>query len=208
MKGLEKMVQRILSDAEKESKKVIREAKGEVEKKKSSAKEKARAEAEKILGEGKREAERIERRTLASARLKTRQLKLDAQENLIQGTFSKAKDELANLRKDKQRYRKILGELVKAGGIAIGGGELEIQILKKDKKFLPEATVHGLAEKISKSIGNKTSLKISTSLKNASGGVVVQKADGSVKCDNTFEARLRRMKHSLRSKTAEILFKS
>ncbi|MEA1904581.1 MAG: V-type ATP synthase subunit E family protein [Candidatus Hadarchaeota archaeon] len=208
MKGLEKMVQRILSDAEKESKKVIRDAKGEVEKRKSSAKENAKAEAEKILSEGKREAEKIEHRVLASARLKTRQLKLNTQESLIQDAFSKAMDELPNLRKDKQRYQKIMGELVKAGGIAIGGEELEIQILKEDKKFLPKATVHDLTKKISKSTGNETSLKISTSLKNASGGVVVQKADGSVKCDNTFEARLRRLKHSLRSKTAEILFKS
>lgn len=208
MKGLDKMTQRILSDAEKESKKVIGEAKEEAERKKSSAEKKAEAEAEKILNEGEREAKRIEHRILASARLKARQLKLDAQESLIQEAFSKAKDELIGLGRDQQKYQKILEELVKAGGIAIDGGELEVQILKKDKKFLPEVTARNLAKEISKSAGNETSLKISTILGNASGGVVVQKADGSVKCDNTFEARLRRIKHSLRSKAAEILFKS
>ncbi|MCD6247912.1 MAG: hypothetical protein J7J17_00395 [Hadesarchaea archaeon] len=206
--GLEEIVRRILRSAEKERAKIIGESERALREKKSSAEQEARAEAERILEEGKREAKEAEGRILASARLKARRLKLETQEKLIQEVFSRANDELTRARESERRYKKILEGLVESGGVATGGGELEVQILKKDEKFLPKSTLHKLARRISKSTGIKTSLRISATLKNVGGGVVVQKADGSVKCDNTFEARLGRMRRSLRNQVARILFKS
>lgn len=207
MNGLDKIVQHINEKAEKECEDILEKARKNARDKKSEGREKAEAKRSEIIQKGEREADRIKRRTLASARTKARQMKLEAQDKLIKKAFESARDELAKLRNEDKKYRKVLKDLIEDGGIAVGGGELEVSVLRGDKRLLAKKRVNKLSKRISKETGKETSLNLVANLEHTIGGAIIEKADGTVSCDNTFEARLKRMKDSLRTKIAETLFK-
>lgn len=206
MSGLENIIQNIKEEAEQEKKSILKEAKEEADTKKSKAEENAESEKKRITKKGRREADRIKKRKIASARRKARQKKLEAREEIIQKTLERAKEELAELRDDNERYKEVLKDLIITGGIAVGGGDLEVSVLRNDKKLISEKEIGEMTEKISKETGNETELEVLANLQNADGGTTVQKSDGSITCNNTFKAKLQRMKSSLRPKISEILF--
>ncbi|KXB02173.1 hypothetical protein AKJ44_01215 [candidate division MSBL1 archaeon SCGC-AAA261F17] len=208
MEGSDKIIQQISDKAKEEREGILEEARKKAENLKSAAQKKTDAEAKKVIREGEMEAEREKRRILASARTKARQTKLEAKEKLIQEVFETAKSELAKLRDDNQEYQEILENLIVSGGIAAGGGSLEVLVLRKDKELLSDDRVKELSKQISKETSEETSLNVLAKLTNATGGAIVQKSDGSIRCNNTFEARLERMKDSLRTEIAGMLFKT
>jgi V/A-type H+-transporting ATPase subunit E len=206
--GLDKIIQKILGSAEKESERILSEAKKEFNEKLASTRKEAEQKGNAIIERGKREATMIEQRTLAGARIKSKQMKLNLQEKLIKEIFSVATQELTNLRKDKKAYGEAMKALIKEAGIAVGGGDLEAQVRKEDQNIFSGQEVQQLAEGISRSTGERSTLSVSPTSISTMGGVIVQRANGSVKSDNTFEARLKRMEEDLRRKVATILFKS
>lgn len=207
MDGLEKMVEQIEEKAKQERESILKEAKEKADEKKNEGKKKAEEEKKRIIEKGKEEADRIRRRTLASARRKGRQEKLEAREKVIQEVLEDVEKELSNLRKNDERYENILKNLIEAGGVAVGGGNLEVLLSERDEDVLSNGIKSELSEKVSERTENETSLEIIPNLQNTKGGTIVQRKDGSISCNNTFEARLERLKRSLRPKIAEILFK-
>lgn len=206
MSGLENIIQNIKEEAEQEKESILKKAKNEADTKKSETEEKAETEKERIIERGRREADRIKRRTIASARREARQKKLEAREELIQRALEDAEEELAELRDDNERYKEVLKDLIITGGIAVGGGDLEVSVLRNDKKLISEKEIGEMTEKIFKETGNETELEVLANLQNADGGTIVQKSDGSITCNNTFKSKLQRMKSSLRPKISGILF--
>jgi len=205
--GLDRIIQKILGSAEKESERILSEAKKGFNEKLASTRKEAEQKGSAIIGRGEREAKMIEQRTLAGARIKAKQMRLDIQEKLVKEIFSAAEQELANLRKDRKAYAEAMRGLIKEAGIAVGGGELEIQMGKEDRKLFSSQELQRLAEEISKSAGERSTLSVYPTSISTMGGAIVQRANGSVKSDNTFEARLKRMERDLRRRVAAVLFK-
>ncbi len=203
--GLENIIGRIEEKAEEEQESILEEARKKAEEIKSSGEKEAEKEKEKILEKGKSEADRIHRRTLANARRETRQKKLRVKEEVIEDVFEKVQDELADLQ-DEEEYNEILKDLIIRGGVTVGGGELEVDLLEEDEEKISEDELEDIKDEISDKTGKDTSLEIMTNLEKSKGGAIVRKSDGSVSCNNTFEARLNRMKSSIRPKIADILF--
>lgn len=206
MKSLDRITQSIKEETEEKKEKILKEAKEKTENKKSESREKAQLKSKKIIKEGEEEADKIERKILSTARMKSRKRKLEAREETINKVFASAMEELEDLRENQEKYQETLENLIRDGGVAIGGGDLEVLVSEGDD-FLSEERIEKLSKNISEETRKDTSLKLINELNSASGGAIVHKSDGSLRCNNTFEARLKRMKDSLRTKVAEMLFK-
>lgn len=207
MDGLDKIIQHINERAGEESEAILEEAREKAEDIKSKGREKAEDIKREIIRKGENEADRIEKSILARARTKARQKKLETKDELIEEVFESVKNELGKLRDDEEEYRGILKDFIVEGGITLDGGELKVSILRGDKELLTGEIIDEISERISGETGEKTSLKINTNLKDSMGGAIIETSDGSVRCENTFGARLKRMRSSLRIKIAEKLFR-
>ncbi len=206
MNGLQKIIQQIEEKSENRKEAILQEAREKAEEKKESAKKEAEREKEKIIEKGKREAEIRGRRILAGVRQENRQKKLSIKEDIIQEVWEKSEDELFSLKDNEGKYRNVLKHLIEEGGKALDGGELIVRISEDDDGIFSKKILKDISKEISEEIGEKTSIEVSSDLSGSKGGVVIEKKQGNVSIDNTFEARIKRMKQSLRPKLAEILF--
>lgn len=206
MKSLDRITQSIEEETEEKKEKILKEAKEKAKSKKSESRKKAQLKSKEIIQGGKEEADKIERRILSTARMKSRKKKLEAREEIINKVFASAMEELKNLRENQEKYQETLENLIRDGGVAIGGGDLEVLVSEGDD-FPSGEGIEKLSKDISEETEKDTSLKLINELNSASGGAIVRKSDESMRCNNTFEARLKRMKNSLRTKVAEMLFK-
>ncbi len=208
MEGLENITKEIRKEAEEEREEILEEAKERAEDIKEEGENEAETEKRRITSRGEREVDRMKRRIIANARRKARQNKLQAREEMIQKALDDAREKLVELKDDKEEYNTILKNLIIDAGAAVGGGDLNVLVLEEDEELLSSEDLSDISEKISERAGKDTSLNLEPGLKDAEGGAVVEKADGSISSNNTFEARLKRKKESLRSEVAKILFGS
>ena len=203
--GLKKIIENIEGKAEEEANSVLEDARKESEEIISESEEKAEAEKENILEKGEKEAKKQKQRILSNARRDARQKKLRTREDLIDEVFEKTKERLENLR-EKEDYEEVLKNLIIDGGITVGGGNIDVFVLKGDEEKISEEDKDEIVDAISDKTDKGTELNIKTELEEAEGGTIVAKGDGSVSCNNTFKKRLSRQKRSIRSKIAEVLF--
>ncbi|MFP4006052.1 MAG: V-type ATP synthase subunit E [Candidatus Hadarchaeia archaeon] len=203
--GLEGIIEEIKGQAEEERDSILEAAERKAEEIKSGSEKKAEQERNKIIEKGKRESETIKKRILASARKDSRQKKLETREEMIQEVIKRTKEKLDALKEDGN-YKEVLINLIESGGETVGGGKLKVLISRKDDGILSKQDIEEISKKITEETGEETSIQITDELPNSKGGAIVEKKDGSVSCNNTFESRLERMENTLRTEIAEILF--
>jgi vacuolar-type H+-ATPase subunit E/Vma4 len=202
MERLKKIKDRIDEEAEERAKAIIEEAKIKAKEIEEEAVGKAEKRAEEIVKRGKEEVERYKRRRLAEAKLKAKQRKIKAQEQLIEMAFEKAKEKLIELTSSKE-YSKILESLVQSAATSIGGGELEVLLPAGHSKYLSNTS--SIAKNVEAETKNPTNITISKGTLDATGGCLVRKRDGSISVDNTFQAILERKIKEIRVKAAKAL---
>ena len=83
---------------------------------------------------------------------------------------------------------------------------LEVLVNPRDKGLLSEAEVSRISAETGKELGTSISLRVSEEPLTCIGGVVVRSADGKVRVDNTFEARIERFRETIRTHVAKELF--
>ncbi len=203
--GLEKIIGKIEEKAERDAESVLEDAKKESEEIIAEAEKKAEQEKEKIQEKGMKEAKKQKQRILSNARRDARQKKLEVREEFIDEVFEKTEKRLEDLREDDE-YEGILKDLIIDGGITVGGGNIDVLILEGDEKKISSEDKEEIEKEISDETGKDTELNLKTELKDAKGGTIVKRSDGSVSCNNTFSKRLSRKRNSIRPKIAEILF--
>ena len=201
---VEKIEEIIINEAKEKAENIIAKAKEKAKKVLDEAKREAEKEAEEIINKRKTEAEAEARRILSEAKLEARLKILNAKEQLISEAFDEA---IKNLKEFSQstQYKNALEDLIKDAAIIMGGGDLEV--------LLPENTNVDLdLSKIAKEVGNQTGVKTSLSISKerirSIGGVIVRSKDRLLTVDNTFEARLERLREQLRVNVANLLFKT
>ncbi len=108
--------------------------------------------------------------------------------------FDMAVKELSGL--SGASYEKSLSNLIKEG-IDVIGPKSKVRCAPKDKKAVSSA--------VRKLNGGQVRLTVDERGIDTIGGVALTTTDGSVKFDNTFEARLERMRPALRKEAAGLL---
>lgn len=166
------------------------QAVGKVE---SAKKETAEAVA-KILQTGAKQAESLKRQMIGSAELEVRNGQLRSVEKAVTDVFDSSMKKASSTSGSK--YERALTGLMKEG-IEVIGLKASVLCSSRDRK-----AATSVARKLST---GRVKLSVSDERIETSGGVILTSPDGTVRFDNTFEARLERMKPELRKEIAAIL---
>ncbi|MBS7633772.1 hypothetical protein KEJ15_09230 [Candidatus Bathyarchaeota archaeon] len=209
MEQAQKIIDRILQDANDKAKTIVEEAqksaKTLLENRRELARKKAAEDERSLLKKSQTQIKTIRGRAITEAKRKADWLVLSEKERLITKVLDEVKSRLVALSKSKE-YTPILERFIIEAGVALNGGELEVA-LGDDGSLLSSLKTKGLSDAIAEKTGVKTTVRLSKD-KISSAGVIVKTTDGKIVLDNTFEAILKRREKELRLKTAKILFGS
>jgi vacuolar-type H+-ATPase subunit E/Vma4 len=150
--------------------------------------------------EGRKQAENVKRKILGSAELQARNAQLSAFESFFEGIVI---DALAGARSTPRdaRYERALGKLLRESLQELDRGAYALSCPEADKIALSAA----LKDVAKDSPG--FDLSIAKKYIDSAGGFVVTSRDGTIEFNSTFEARLERMKPSIRKRVYERFFK-
>ena len=145
-----------------------------------------RTEVAKIIQDGERQSESVRRQVLGSAELEARNGVLRSLEEASNRIFQEA---LLGVPKSP-RYEKTLTKLI-SEGIQVIGKEAVVSCNSRDKKAVSSAI---------REMNSKGGVRLTLDEKSldVAGGVVLASKDGTMRFDNTLEARLDRIKPELR----------
>jgi V/A-type H+/Na+-transporting ATPase subunit E len=169
----------------------LEEGRGQALKTIDEAKKAAKEEGAKTVDAGSKQAASLERQIIGAAELEVRNARLRLVESAVSEVFESAMKEVS-----EGSQSKALEGLVREG-IQVIGVKATVLCREKDRK-----AVAAIAKKLS---GGGTKLTLSDKGLQATGGVILTTHDGSVRFDNTYEARLERLKPELRKEAATIL---
>jgi V/A-type H+-transporting ATPase subunit E len=158
----------------------------------SVRKETAEAVA-KILETGVKQAESVKRQVIGTAELEARNSQLKSLERAVNEAFESATHTIST--STGAGYERAIGRLIQEG-LDIIGSRAKVQCSSKDKRVVASAI---------KKLAGKEQATLDEEPIETIGGVVMTTPDGSVRFDNTFEARLERTKPVLRKEVAAIL---
>lgn len=148
----------------------------------------------KTLEDSSRQAESLRRQIIGAAELEARNAQLRALEAAVGEVFERAQRAIAET--PPTELEEALERLVKEG-LEVIGRSATVYCNAKDKK-----AVVSIARRLSK---GQVKLHVDEKSIQTLGGVTLASPDGLVRFENTFEARLERMRPSLRKDIAELL---
>ena len=195
MANLNNITSKILKDAEDRKNEIL--AKAEEEKQSILSKKIAKAkdlEAEK-LKKAKLEAKSNVERAISSAKLKIRNNKLAVKQEIINSTFIKSIEVLANLKGEE------FLSFIKSSVLSLGNiGEQKMILNKAGMESIDLTFIYELNE----ALGDRGNIKLSSEVKDFKGGFILEK-DG-IQMNYTFEALVNSLKEELEYEVASILF--
>jgi V/A-type H+/Na+-transporting ATPase subunit E len=209
-KGIDKIISHIKANVDREISGMLQEAHAEAESIKKAARQKAEAEAQKILSQGERAAALEGQRIIAEKRLEVRRRKMDAQEEAIAASFEAATMFLEELvekgEQDHLVYKDILFNLVASACEIVAGEKVELALNKRDSGRFDEKMMGELSGFVKKKTGRDISLCLANTTIQCLGGVIVRDLEKQLEVDNTLEAKLDRLRESIRVDVAKMLF--
>jgi V/A-type H+-transporting ATPase subunit E len=141
-----------------------------------------------------KQAESAKRQIIGAAELEARNAQLKSLEKAVNEVFDLAVKEVSEA--SGASYEKALARLI-SEGVDVIGPKAKVMSSSKDKKAVSSA--------VRKLSSGNVKLQFDDEPVETIGGVVLTTAGGSVKFDNTFEARLERMRPTLRKEVAGLL---
>jgi len=202
----EKILERILDDANKKAYTIVRDAqesaKTIIEKRRQSARQSAEKDVYSMLKRAENEVDIIKGKVASDIKRRAKWVVSYEKERLVTNVLSEVKNRLASLQKSEE-YPSILEKLIVNAGTVLNGSKLEVVLSENDSSLPLKLDI--LAKKIADRTGVKTQLKVSKRTI-TDAGVIVKTADGLIFVDNTFEAILSRRERELKLKVARIFF--
>jgi V/A-type H+-transporting ATPase subunit E len=159
-----------------------------------SSRREAKVAVTRILEASVKQGESLRRQIIGAAELDVRNVQLKTLEKAVVEVFDAAMKELGE--SSGARYEASLTRLVKEG-LEVIGPRAKIYCRSKDRRMV-SAILHKLG-------GSQYTLIPEVKSIDTIGGVVMTSMDGSVRFDNTFEARLERMQPTLRMEVSAML---
>jgi V/A-type H+-transporting ATPase subunit E len=208
--GVDKIISHIEAEAEKEISEILLKAQEEADKIRKAAQEKAERQTERILSNGRRAASLEGERIIAETKLDVRRKRMDAQEEAIAASFEGAKKALGELAEkgkwDNFVYKNIMFNLIGSASEVVAGSKLELAFNQRDSRTFNKRMLGELTTSVKKRTGRDISLTRTDKTIKCLGGLVVRDLEKRVEVDNTLEAKLNRLKESIRVDVAKILF--
>lgn len=199
MKGLDKITERILSEARAEADGVISEAKGQAEEIMKEYEAEASTAYDERLAKGKADAESAADRKGRTARLQAKKEILSTKQELIDQAYSLAQEQLLSMPADE--YVEFLAD--KAFRASVSGNE-QIILNKKDKEEIGDRVVAAANAKLA-AAGKNAAMTLSDECADILGGLFMKQGSISVNC--SIETLLSIGREDLDVKVAGILFR-
>ena len=187
--ALEETIDKILHNNEKSVLSNIQSGFIESQKTLDNAIPKLEQEFDKIISDGKKEADKIEKQIIGSSDLEARNKQLLALEIAIDKVFTKAIDQISSMTKSDD-YSNLIKTLLDESIEILGTTKVIIYTNSKDKTIVQNL--------LSKYPG----AELSSDTIDCLGGITVKSKDGTMKFDNTLDARIQRMKPLIRKEIA------
>ena len=200
MNGIEKLTERITSDAEQERSRVLQNASQQAASIQAGYDAVAESNYTDALAKGKADAaERIER--LGSvAELEAKKLRLAAKQEMLDKAFDLAREKLMSL--PEQEYVDLLAKLA-AEGCATGREALVLSVA--DRPRYGKKVVLAANAKL-EAAGRTGELTLSEESREFTGGLYIQ--DGNIENNCTFSTILRMLREQMAGEVAGILFEN
>ena len=195
MDGIEKIIDRISGDAQREVDDVLAQARAEADKILSQYQAQAQAEADDILTRGEKAAVERGERLASVAQLECRKDVLRAKQEVIEEAFQLAMDKLTQL--PQEAYVSLLADLAVE---ASSKGTEKLIFSVADRARVGKAVVMAANEKL----GDKGQLTLAQETRPMQGGFIL--SDGAVEVNCTFETLVRLQRGTLSTQVAGVLF--
>lgn len=150
--------------------------------------------------EGRKQAENVKRKILGSAELQARNAQLSAFESFFEGIVIDALAAVRSAPRDA-RYERALVKLLRESLQELDPGVYTLSCPDGDRSSL-SAALKDVAKEF-----HGFDLSIAKRNIDSAGGFIIVSKDGSIEFNSTFEARLERMKPSIRKRVYERFFK-
>jgi len=157
------------------------------------ARKQAADAVEKTVENGERQAESVKRQIIGAAELEARNSELKSLEKALNEVFDLAVKEVSGM--SGEAHEKSLARLIQEG-LEVIGPKATVLCSAREKKAVASSI---------RRLGGKAKVTLDDQSIDTIGGVMLATDDGSVRFDNTFEARLERMRPALRKEVAGIL---
>ena len=188
MDGLDRITEKIISDAEAEAEAVIERAQKQAMEIIAQAREHSEETSAVAMKEANERSEAMMSLAEGSARLDAGKVVLACKHGLIDRAFRLAKEKLSSL--DEADYLQLLADYAKKASPE-GSGELILS--EKDR------------ERIGKTLSQKTGIALSEDTASIDGGFIHR--DGSVETDCSLDAIIASYRNELSDAVAKVLFK-
>jgi vacuolar-type H+-ATPase subunit E/Vma4 len=196
--SLEKLQNRILSDASLKAEGTIKEARAEAQHLLEEGRQRAQKESDEIIAKANVEAESI-RRSILSSKVRVNRLRiLDEKNRIVQDIIHDVEDQLSSIAKSEQfedTAQRFVAEAVKAV-------DSDQPIVRIGFKNATKKNLDGISRVLPK--GGK--LVIDEKPIDEFGGVVATDPEGRVIFNNTFKSRLERLDNQLLTLIASAVF--
>ena len=193
----------IQAQAENEASGILEQAEKEAEKIRKQAAQDAEKDQEKALEDARDQAAAIRKKLLSSVHLEVKKQTLNNREAIFDRMFKEVRKKLKDFR-SRPEYVEFLKSCVIEGVMAIETDTILIRCSQIEKERLSPDEIQSIQKMLSDK-GRQCRLELADS-GDDEGGVLVQSADGRMRFDNRFSARIRRMEHRLRLEVMKTVF--
>jgi vacuolar-type H+-ATPase subunit E/Vma4 len=205
--SVDRICSRIRDDGEKEIESILEKARqtgDDIVAKVNRAGEEA---AGKILKEAREKGEIARKRLLSSVNLEVKRAKLKAREEIVSAVHERVGKALAAYRKSGD-YASVMTGLVLEAVSALEGDSFIVWANAEDIDLVEGTVFPAVLEAVQGKGRRVSKLEAKPFERPTSGGVQVGVPDGNVIYDNTFEARLYRLREEIRNIIFEEVFSS
>lgn len=194
---MEALTRAVMKDASADAEKIRAEAMKKAEAIRAEAHHKAEIEREELLEKARREAESLNSQSIAATRLRAQMLWIERREKMLDKVFETALERIESAT-HWSNYNVIVRQLVNEA--------IESLNVKEARVSADQATYDLLEIGMLQEISSALDVELELGTSQVMGtGVVVETLDGHRQFDNTLEARLHRLKDTLRSPVYHIL---
>jgi len=192
MNGIEKITDRIATEAGEKVANILAEAQAKAEKLAADYEAQAAAEKAALVEKGRTAAADREQRLVSMAQMEARNEILTVKQNLLDKAFEVALDQLCSL--PEEQYVTVLEKLLQQ---AVTSGKEEVILSPGDREQVGQTVV----DKVNAASG--WTLTLSDETRSIRGGVILR--DGSVEVNCTFETLLRICRTDIAGEVANAL---
>lgn len=196
--SVEKICERIREDGEREVQSILEKARATASDIEAKAGEEGRKIAGKIIKDAEARGAVTQRRLLSSVNLEVRRTKLKAREEVVGAVNERLEKELGGLR-GTDGYPEILARLAAEAIDSLEGDRFIVHSDRRDLPLLEETVFPALGAALEGMGRPGCGFEPKTLERPSLGGVQVGVPGGNVIYDNTFEARIYRLRDMIRN---------